>query len=98
MRLDQAARSIFLTEFLQAFFLSMRYFLKPKATINYQFEKNLLSPFFRGEHVPRRYPNGEERCIARARLCEAHLSGAGHHHRGRPAPERRHPPCHPLRH
>jgi hypothetical protein len=31
----------------------MRYFLKPKATINYQFEKNLLSPFFRGEHVLR---------------------------------------------
>ena len=61
MRLDQAARSIFLAEFLQAFFLSMRYFFKPKATINYPFEKNPLSPRFRGEHVLRRYPNGEER-------------------------------------
>ena len=70
MRLDQAARSIFLTEFVQAFFLSMRYFFKPKATINYPFEKNPLSPRFRGEHVLRRYPNGEERCIA-CKLCEA---------------------------
>jgi NADH-quinone oxidoreductase subunit I len=60
MRLDQAARSIFLTEFGQAFFLSMRYFFKPKATINYPFEKNPLSPRFRGEHVLRRYPNGED--------------------------------------
>ncbi len=70
MRLDQAARSIFLTEFVQAFFLSMRYFFKPKATINYPFEKNPLSPRFRGEHALRRYPNGEERCIA-CKLCEA---------------------------
>ena len=37
MRLDRAARSIFLTEFVQAFFLSMRYFFKPKATLNYPF-------------------------------------------------------------
>jgi NADH-quinone oxidoreductase subunit I len=70
MRLDQAARSIFLTEFLQTFFLSMRYFFKPKATINYPLEKNPLSPRFRGEHALRRYPNGEERCIA-CKLCEA---------------------------
>ena len=70
MRLDQAARSIFLTEFVQAFFPSMRYFFKPKATINYPFEKNPLSPRFRGEQVLRRYPNGEERCIA-CKLCEA---------------------------
>ena len=70
MRLDQAARSIFLTEFVQAFFLSMRYFFKPKATLNYPFEKGALSPRFRGEHALRRYPNGEERCIA-CKLCEA---------------------------
>ena len=68
MRLDQAARSIFLIEFVQAFFV--RYFFKPKATINYPFEKNPLSPRFRGEHALRRYPNGEERCIA-CKLCEA---------------------------
>ena len=70
MRLDQAARSIFLTEFVSAFFLGMRYFFKPKSTLNYPFEKGPLSPRFRGEHVLRRYPNGEERCIA-CKLCEA---------------------------
>jgi formate hydrogenlyase subunit 6/NADH:ubiquinone oxidoreductase subunit I len=43
-RLDQAARSIFLTEFVSAFFLAMRYFFKPKATLNYPFEKGTLSP------------------------------------------------------
>ena len=70
MKLDQAARSLFLKEFAQAFLLSMRYFFKPKATINYPFEKNPISPRFRGEHALRRYPNGEERCIA-CKLCEA---------------------------
>ena len=70
MRLDQAARSILLTEFWQALLLSMRYFFKPKVTINYPFEKNPISPRFRGEHALRRYPNGEERCIA-CKLCEA---------------------------
>ena len=43
---------------------------KPKATLNYPHEKGPLSPRFRGEHVLRRYPNGEERCIA-CKLCEA---------------------------
>ena len=70
MRLDQAARSMFLTEFVSAFFLGMRYFFKPKATLNYPFEKGPISPRFRGEHALRRYPNGEERCIA-CKLCEA---------------------------
>ena len=45
-------------------------FLPPKATLNYPFEKGPLSPRFRGEHALRRYPNGEERCIA-CKLCEA---------------------------
>jgi NADH-quinone oxidoreductase subunit I len=70
MPLDQAAKSLFLKEFVSAFFLSMRYFFKPKATLNYPFEKGQLSPRFRGEHALRRYPNGEERCIA-CKLCEA---------------------------
>ncbi len=69
-RLDQAARSILLTEFVSAFFLAMRYLFKPKATLNYPFEKGSLSPRFRGELALRRYPNGEERCIA-CKLCEA---------------------------
>ena len=68
--LDQAARSLFLTEFVLAFILAMKYFFRPKATLNYPFEKGPLSPRFRGEHALRRYPNGEERCIA-CKLCEA---------------------------
>ena len=70
MRLDHAARALFLKEFVGAFVLSMRYFFKPKPTLNYPFEKGPLSPRFRGEHALRRYPNGEERCIA-CKLCEA---------------------------
>jgi NADH-quinone oxidoreductase subunit I len=70
MTLDQAARAIFLKEFVQAFFLAMRYFFKAKPTLNYPFEKGPISPRFRGEHALRRYPNGEERCIA-CKLCEA---------------------------
>ncbi len=63
-------KSLFLTEFVSAFFLAMRYFFSPKKTLNYPFEKGPLSPRFRGEHALRRYPNGEERCIA-CKLCEA---------------------------
>jgi NADH-quinone oxidoreductase subunit I len=67
---NQVTRSLFLIEFVKAFALSMRYFFRAKATINYPFEKSPLSPRFRGEHALRRYPNGEERCIA-CKLCEA---------------------------
>jgi NADH-quinone oxidoreductase subunit I len=70
MRLDQTARAIFLTEFVTGFVLGMRYFFKPKPTLNYPFEKGPISPRFRGEHAQRRYANGEERCIA-CKLCEA---------------------------
>src|SRR5207253_9150320 len=62
--------SLFLKEFVSAFFLAMRYFFKAKPTLNYPFEKGPISPRFRGEHALRRYPNGEERCIA-CKLCEA---------------------------
>jgi NADH-quinone oxidoreductase subunit I len=70
MAIGQAVSSLFLKEFVSAFFLSMRYFFKPKATLHYPHEKGPISPRFRGEHVLRRYPNGEERCIA-CKLCEA---------------------------
>ena len=69
-RLDQAARSLFLSEFFAALALAVRYMFKPKVTLNYPHEKGQLSPRFRGEHALRRYPNGEERCIA-CKLCEA---------------------------
>ena len=70
MKLAPAARALFLQEFVSATVMAMRYFFAPKATINYPNEKGPLSPRFRGEHALRRYPNGEERCIA-CKLCEA---------------------------
>jgi len=68
--LAQSVRSLFLAEFVSSFFLALKYFVGPKATLNYPYEKGPLSPRFRGEHALRRYPNGEERCIA-CKLCEA---------------------------
>ncbi|WP_026790167.1 NADH-quinone oxidoreductase subunit NuoI [Pleomorphomonas oryzae] len=70
MKLSQVAKSFLLKEFVSGFFLAMRYFFKAKPTINYPFEKVGMSPRFRGEHALRRYPSGEERCIA-CKLCEA---------------------------
>ncbi len=69
-QITQFVRGLFLIDFVKAFFLTFKYLFKRKATINYPFEKNPLSPRFRGEHALRRYPNGEERCIA-CKLCEA---------------------------
>lgn len=68
--LDRTARSFLLVELVKGFALTLKYFFKPKVTINYPFEKGPISPRFRGEHALRRYPNGEERCIA-CKLCEA---------------------------
>lgn len=59
-----------LKEIAQGMFLTLRVMFRPKVTINYPYEKGPLSPRFRGEHALRRYPNGEERCIA-CKLCEA---------------------------
>ena len=70
MSVAQLVKSFTLWEFVKAHALTLKYFFKPKATINYPFEKSPLSPRFRGEHALRRYPNGEERCIA-CKLCEA---------------------------
>jgi NADH-quinone oxidoreductase subunit I len=68
--LPKGARTWLLAELFEGMMLTFRYMLKPKVTINYPFEKGPLSPRFRGEHALRRYPNGEERCIA-CKLCEA---------------------------
>jgi len=70
MRFDQIAKSLLLKDFLSGFVMAMRYFFKQKATINYPYEMGYKSPRFRGEHALRRYPDGEERCIA-CKLCEA---------------------------
>ena len=66
----RAAKSLLLLEFIRGLALTFSYQFRPKATLNYPYEKGPLSPRFRGEHALRRYPNGEERCIA-CKLCEA---------------------------
>ena len=68
--LDASAKTLVLTELLRGMSLTLKYFFDKKVTINYPFEKGPLSPRFRGEHALRRYPTGEERCIA-CKLCEA---------------------------
>ena len=68
--LARATKYFFLWDFVKGFGLGVKYFFAPKETINYPHEKGPLSPRFRGEHALRRYPSGEERCIA-CKLCEA---------------------------
>jgi NADH-quinone oxidoreductase subunit I len=63
-------RSLFLIELIKGLSLTLRYFGRKKVTVQYPEEKTPLSPRFRGLHALRRYPNGEERCIA-CKLCEA---------------------------
>ena len=62
--------SLFLKELLKGMALTGKYLFMPKITIQYPEEKTPMSPRFRGLHALRRYPNGEERCIA-CKLCEA---------------------------
>ena len=62
--------SFMLLEFFKGFMLTGKYAFRSKITLEYPEEKTPLSPRFRGLHALRRYPNGEERCIA-CKLCEA---------------------------
>ncbi|NKC13608.1 MAG: NADH-quinone oxidoreductase subunit NuoI [Gammaproteobacteria bacterium] len=63
-------KSFFLTELLKGLKLTAGYLFRRKFTVQYPEEKTPQSPRFRGLHALRRYPNGEERCIA-CKLCEA---------------------------
>ena len=63
-------KSFTLFELFKGMLLTFKYIFKSKVTINYPFQKGPLSPRFRGEHALRRYPSGEERCIA-CKLCES---------------------------
>jgi NADH-quinone oxidoreductase subunit I len=63
-------KSLMLLELLKGLAVTGRYFAKPKYTVRYPMEKIPQSNRFRGLHALRRYPNGEERCIA-CKLCEA---------------------------
>ena len=69
-RVASYLKSLMLLEFLQGMWLTLKYMFKPKYTVMYPFEKFPQSVRFRGLHALRRYPNGEERCIA-CKLCEA---------------------------
>ncbi|HJV75009.1 MULTISPECIES: NADH-quinone oxidoreductase subunit NuoI [Oxalobacteraceae] len=62
--------SLMLRELLKGLALTGRYMFERKITVQYPEEKTPMSPRFRGLHALRRYPNGEERCIA-CKLCEA---------------------------
>lgn len=69
-RLKQYVNSFSLWDLLSGMRVTGKYFWKKKFTIQYPEEKTPISPRFRGVHALRRYPNGEERCIA-CKLCEA---------------------------
>ena len=63
-------KSLLLLELFAGLGVTLKYLFKPKYTMHYPMEKIPQSNRFRGLHALRRYPNGEERCIA-CKLCEA---------------------------
>jgi len=69
-RLRYFIKSVLFWDLIQGLNVTGRYFFKRKITIQYPEEETPVSPRFRGIHALRRYPNGEERCIA-CKLCEA---------------------------
>lgn len=69
-RLRTLLKTLLLTELLRGMAVTIRKFFAPKVTLNYPEEKAPQSPRFRGLHALRRYPNGQERCIA-CKMCEA---------------------------
>src|SRR6187401_1430298 len=74
MKIAERVRGLFSTwlllELMQGLALTGRHMFARKITIQFPEEKTPMSPRFRGLHALRRYPNGEERCIA-CKLCEA---------------------------
>ena len=69
-RIVSFLKSLLLIELVRGMGLTLKYVFRPKYTLMYPMEKTPQSPRFRGIHALRRYPNGEERCIA-CKLCEA---------------------------
>ena len=70
MKISRIIKTVFMADFVAGLLIAIKQIFKSSKTINYPFEKGKISPRFRGEHALRRYPNGEERCIA-CKLCEA---------------------------
>ena len=68
--LRDVSKTFLLTELRKGLMLTLKYFFAPKITVQFPEEKTPQSSRFRGLHALRRYPNGEERCIA-CKLCEA---------------------------
>ena len=69
-RMIEFLRSFLLLELMRGLALTGRHLFRRKITVQFPEEKTPMSPRFRGLHALRRYPNGEERCIA-CKLCEA---------------------------
>jgi NADH-quinone oxidoreductase subunit I len=69
-RVREFFRTFLLLELVRGMMLTGRHLFRRKITVQYPEEKTPMSPRFRGLHALRRYPNGEERCIA-CKLCEA---------------------------
>jgi len=69
-RISDFFRAFLLVELAKGMLLTGRHLFRRKITIQFPEEKTPMSPRFRGLHALRRYPNGEERCIA-CKLCEA---------------------------
>ena len=69
-RISRYLKSLMLLELVRGLGVTLKYFFQPKFTLRYPVEKTPKSNRFRGLHALRRYPNGEERCIA-CKLCEA---------------------------
>lgn len=69
-RIAHYLKSLLLLELLAGLGVTLRHLFKPKVTVQFPDETTPVSPRFRGLHALRRYPNGEERCIA-CKLCEA---------------------------
>ena len=69
-RVREFANTWLLVELLKGLWLTGGYFFARKITVQFPEEKTPQGPRFRGLHALRRYPNGEERCIA-CKLCEA---------------------------
>ena len=73
MKITRLFKTILMTDFLGGLFIAIKELFKSKKTFKYPFEKGKISPRFRGEHALRRYPNGEERCIACKLLSLIHI-------------------------
>ncbi len=69
-KLKKLTKSLTLSELRSGMKITAKEFVNTKITVQYPEEKTPISPRFRGLHALRRYPNGEERCIA-CKLCEA---------------------------